>query len=105
MSGIQLRHLLDLKQKQANLSEAWSSRTQAEESSKLSEEAIKQGRSIMLFTVVTIIFVSSSRFGTCCQCTNFGTAATLLFLLRIWDEHSRAQWWYIWDGLRSSDNV
>ncbi|KAF4541117.1 Ankyrin repeat protein [Lasiodiplodia theobromae] len=48
-----LEHLLDLKQKQANLWEARSSREGA-------EEAAKQGRTILVFTVVTIIFLPLS---------------------------------------------
>lgn len=48
-----LKHLLDLKQKQANLWEARSSREGA-------EEAAKQGNTLMIFTVVTIIFLPLS---------------------------------------------
>ena len=43
---------MDLKQKQANWSEALSSRAQA-------KEASKQGLTIVVFTIVTIIFVSN----------------------------------------------
>jgi hypothetical protein len=43
--------LLDLKQKQANITEAKNSR-------KRSEETAKQGVAIMVFTLVTIVFVS-----------------------------------------------
>ncbi|CAG8971164.1 hypothetical protein HYALB_00010139 [Hymenoscyphus albidus] len=46
-----INHLLDLKQKHANLSEASQAREQA-------EQTTKQGRTIMVFTTVTIIFVS-----------------------------------------------
>ncbi|KAK3389954.1 hypothetical protein B0H63DRAFT_519190 [Podospora didyma] len=46
----QLYHLMDLKQKQANWSEALSSRAQA-------KEAAKQGLTIVVFTIVTIIFL------------------------------------------------
>jgi hypothetical protein len=56
--------LLDLKQKQASVIEARSARKevkassdQAEASVSLAYEAVKQGWSIMLFTIVTIIFV------------------------------------------------
>ena len=73
-------HLLDLKQKQANVVEALSASKQAEASKdqliqaneqtreqvnlaklvkKDSEVAARQGRTVMLFTVVTIIFVRS----------------------------------------------
>jgi Mg2+ and Co2+ transporter CorA len=48
-----LRHQIDLKQKQANISEARSSRRQAEASA-------RHGRIILLFTVVTIIFLPMS---------------------------------------------
>ena len=47
--------LLDLKQKQANINEAKSSRKQ-------SEETAKQGVAIMVFTLVTTAFVSLSIF-------------------------------------------
>lgn len=47
----QLVHLLGLKQQQAAVVQAWQSVQQA-------EEAVKQGRAIMVFTVITIIFVS-----------------------------------------------
>ena|ERR1700760_3030966 len=51
----QVVHLLDLKQKQANLWEARSARAQA-------EETANQGNTLLLFTIVTIVFVSSSSF-------------------------------------------
>ncbi|KAF3919428.1 Ankyrin-3 [Orbilia brochopaga] len=46
-----INHLLDLRQKQANLEEAVWAR-------KSSEETSRQGKTILVFTVVTIIFVS-----------------------------------------------
>ena len=46
-----LKDLMELKQQQAGVMEA-------REAVKQGEESLKQGRSIMLFTVVTIIFVS-----------------------------------------------
>lgn len=46
----QINHLLDLKQKNANIYEAIQARVQA-------EETTKQGRTILVFTIVTIIFV------------------------------------------------
>ena len=49
---MKLRDLLDFKQKQANVSEAHSARQQA-------EQAKNQGQSIMVFTIITIIFVST----------------------------------------------
>ncbi|KAG4431028.1 hypothetical protein IFR05_013486 [Cadophora sp. M221] len=59
--------LLDLKQKQTNVSEARSSRFQAELANKQAEQATnqaietaKQGKSIMLFTTVTILFLPLS---------------------------------------------
>ncbi|TGO07790.1 hypothetical protein BTUL_0247g00190 [Botrytis tulipae] len=76
-----LNHLLDLKQKQANVSEALSSRKQMESSAlqaaaanKLAEisleqtyvaneqavESVRQGRTVLVFTVVTIIFLPLS---------------------------------------------
>jgi Mg2+ and Co2+ transporter CorA len=50
---LQLEGLLSLKQQQASLVEA-------DASLKLSYQSIAQGRSIMLFTVVTIIFLPLS---------------------------------------------
>ncbi|KAI1409325.1 hypothetical protein F5Y13DRAFT_92301 [Hypoxylon sp. FL1857] len=59
--------LLDLKQKQASISEAISARKQAENSAhyaqqqaEQAEETAKQGRTLMLFTVVTILFLPLS---------------------------------------------
>ena len=49
-----LKDLMELKQQQAGVVEA-------REAVKQGEESLKQGRSIMLFTVVTIIFVSITR--------------------------------------------
>ena len=57
MLTCKLCDLLDLKQKQANIQEARSARKMAEQSAKQAESAAKQGRTVMLFTVVTIIFV------------------------------------------------
>lgn len=50
--GHQLKDLLDLKQQQANVLEARQSRKQA-------VIAAKQGKVVLVFTVVTIVFVSS----------------------------------------------
>lgn len=79
----QLNHLLDLKQKQANVSEALSARKQAENTSRQAElsaqhaaegvvqaelareqaeATAQQGRTVLVFTVVTIIFVCSTPF-------------------------------------------
>ncbi|KAH8585559.1 hypothetical protein B0O99DRAFT_603206 [Bisporella sp. PMI_857] len=64
-----LRDLLDLKQKQASVIEARSARKEVKASSDQAEEfvslaygAVRQGRSIMLFTIVTIIFLPLSFF-------------------------------------------
>ena len=56
---LQLNHLLDLKQKQANASEARSARKQAEDTAVQAEQTTKQGKTVLVFTVVTIIFVRS----------------------------------------------
>jgi hypothetical protein len=50
-----LTDLLALKQQQASVVQAW-------QSVKQSEEAVSQGRAIMMFTVVTIFFVSATQF-------------------------------------------
>jgi len=64
-----LQDLLDLKQKQASVIEARSARRdakasadQAEASTSLAYETVKQGWSIMIFTIVTIIFLPLSFF-------------------------------------------
>lgn len=49
----QLDHLLNLKQQQASVFQTWQSTKQA-------EETMRQGRAIIIFTVMTIIFVSIS---------------------------------------------
>jgi hypothetical protein len=61
----QLKDLLDLKQKQANVVEARSQRHQAQESAKLAKETTKQGRAILLFTMITIIFVREPIYHLC----------------------------------------
>ncbi|KAI1080947.1 hypothetical protein F5B20DRAFT_84801 [Whalleya microplaca] len=48
-----VKDLLDLKQQQASVVQAW-------QAVKQSEETIKQGRSIMMFTLVTIVFLPLS---------------------------------------------
>lgn len=50
---MQIKELLALEQQQAIV-------VQAYESVKQAEETVKQGRAIMMFTVVTIVFVSST---------------------------------------------
>lgn len=52
---LQVNDLLSLKQQQASVVQAW-------ESVKQAEEAVRQGRAIMMFTVITIIFVSKQKF-------------------------------------------
>jgi hypothetical protein len=47
----QIKDLMDLRQKHANLSEARLARQQAEDTG-------KQGNTIMVFTIITVIFVS-----------------------------------------------
>jgi len=62
-----LNLLVDLKQKQNNVMEARFSRKELAQSVKLTKAATKQadetgkqGKTIMVFTVVTIVFVSST---------------------------------------------
>jgi hypothetical protein len=57
-NGFKLYHLIDLKQKQGNFSEAFSARKQTESTAKQAEESAKIGKIVMVLTVVTIIFVS-----------------------------------------------
>ena len=73
MSG-QLYHLIDLKQKQANILESLAMRKttdilarhaeegaiQAREAQQQTDQAIKQGRTVLLFTVVAVVFVRLS---------------------------------------------
>jgi len=47
---MQIKDLMDLKQKHANLSEAESARQQAMDTG-------KQGNTIMVFTIITVVFV------------------------------------------------
>ncbi|KAH8652160.1 hypothetical protein BX600DRAFT_472039 [Xylariales sp. PMI_506] len=55
-----LDFLVDLKQKQSNVMDARSARVQAEESLKMTKESEKQGKTIMVFTIVTIVFLPLS---------------------------------------------
>ncbi|KAI0006728.1 hypothetical protein F4779DRAFT_549192 [Xylariaceae sp. FL0662B] len=52
-TAISVKDLLELKQQQASVVQAW-------QAIKQSEETIKQGRSIMMFTLVTIVFLPLS---------------------------------------------
>ncbi|RDL33135.1 uncharacterized protein BP5553_08574 [Venustampulla echinocandica] len=73
---IALKDLLDLKQKQANVAEARSQRHQA-------EETTTQGKAILLFTIITIIFLPLSFLCSffAIQIVEFPTL-TLSFVLR-----------------------
>ena len=75
-----LQDLMDLKQRQANVSEARSARAQVEVST-------RHGRSIMLFTVVTIIFLPmsflASVFGMNSTQLNNGSNLSIGFILSI----------------------
>ncbi|KAH0533884.1 hypothetical protein FGG08_007498 [Glutinoglossum americanum] len=53
----QLQNLLDLKQKEANVSEARSGNLQAQAAYLQAQTAQRQGKTILIFTVVTIIFL------------------------------------------------
>ncbi|KAE9362676.1 hypothetical protein N431DRAFT_144786 [Stipitochalara longipes BDJ] len=55
-----LQDLLDLKSKQANVSEARSQRHQAEAAVQQGKEIAKQGKAIILFTIITIVFLPLS---------------------------------------------
>lgn len=58
LTAQQLSTLVDLKQKQNNMIDARTARLQAEQSHLMTLEAEKQGRTLMVFTIVTIVFVS-----------------------------------------------
>ncbi|CAG9992223.1 unnamed protein product [Clonostachys byssicola] len=55
-----LNFLVDLKQKQNNVEEARATRIQAQASFKMTVESEKQGKTLMLFTVATIVFLPLS---------------------------------------------
>ncbi|KAI0592859.1 hypothetical protein F4775DRAFT_60436 [Biscogniauxia sp. FL1348] len=55
-----IRSLLDLKQKQATIAEALSTVSYAKQEAEQAEESTRQGRTLMLFTVVTILFLPLS---------------------------------------------
>ncbi|CAH0045821.1 unnamed protein product [Clonostachys solani] len=55
-----LNFLVDLKQKQSNVIDARATRIQAQASFKMAVESEKQGKTLMLFTVATIVFLPLS---------------------------------------------
>jgi hypothetical protein len=82
---MKLRDLLDFKQKQANVSEAHSARQQA-------EEAKNQGQSIMVFTIITIIFVSTLNGHSYQNLNSHLTATIVLHCCNLQYECNRDQW-------------
>lgn len=84
-TSIALKDLLSLKQQQASLVEA-------REAVKQGEETLRQGRAIMLFTIVTIIFVSA-RVRTCnVQRTDEHLATSFFFHWYLWHECDEPYW-------------
>ena len=88
--------MLDLKQKQANVIEARSARKevkassdQTEASVSLAYEAVKQGRSIMIFTIVTIVFVGFEKLCSKLTLTDRKIASSFFFHQFVWDERTR----------------
>lgn len=76
----QLDHLLNLKQQQASVFQTWQSTKQA-------EETMRQGRAIIIFTVMTIIFVSADfPIGSREICSLDTIAATWLHRKHLWHE-------------------
>ncbi|KAK1249258.1 hypothetical protein MKX07_002774 [Trichoderma sp. CBMAI-0711] len=59
-TNVALSTLVDLKQKQNNMIDARTARLQAEQSHLMTLEAEKQGRTLMVFTIVTIVFLPLS---------------------------------------------
>ncbi|KAL6873039.1 hypothetical protein J3F83DRAFT_731846 [Trichoderma novae-zelandiae] len=59
-TNLALSTLVDLKQKQNNMIDARAARQQAEQSHRMTLEAEKQGKTLMVFTIVTIIFLPLS---------------------------------------------
>ena len=57
-----LNDLLSLKQAQGNVLEARSARQQAEATNAQAEETSRQGKTILLFTIITVFFVSIYEF-------------------------------------------
>jgi len=68
-----------LKQQQAGV-------VQAREAVRQAEETLRQGRSIMLFTVITIIFVRQSRLESVTKLTNFLVTA-FIRIQYLWHEY------------------
>ena len=56
--SLQVNDLLGLKQQQASVIQAY-------QAIKQGEETVKQGKAILLFTVMTIIFVRQARYQVC----------------------------------------
>jgi hypothetical protein len=86
---VQLKDLLTLKQQQAGVIEA-------REAVKQAAETLKQGQSIMLFTVVTIIFVSPSRplfVLLVWPFANNRAAPVVVLRDAVWHERRRIQRW------------
>lgn len=61
---LQVEDLLEPKQQQAGVVQAW-------QSAKYRDEAMIQGQSIFVFTIVTIIFVSVSPVGFSTHCCEY----------------------------------
>lgn len=83
LTTMQLFDILDLKSKTAMLAEARSSATQARSSA-------KQGRAVMLFTIITVIFVSCHRaiiYSITYQ-DRKSTASPLVLHLLLWSKRS-----------------
>ncbi|KAL7926410.1 hypothetical protein ACQKWADRAFT_309247 [Trichoderma austrokoningii] len=55
-----LTNLVDLKQKQSTMIDTRTTRLQAEESHKMSLESERQGKTLLVFTIVTIVFLPLS---------------------------------------------
>lgn len=82
LSRWQLLSLLDLKQKQASIFQAKAAVVYSEQLADQARETAIQGRTLMLFTVVTILFVSDNAF--------FMTTSLILTAPRIISYHSRS---------------
>jgi hypothetical protein len=61
----QIEQLLDLKHKQANLLEEQMTRVLTSAIFRINEETDKQGKTLMWFTTVTIVFVRLPMFSRC----------------------------------------
>lgn len=74
-----VHELLSLKQQQASVVQQEASVAQARQASRQAEASVRQGRSIMVFTIITIVFLPLSFIASVFGMNNveFGTSTTI----------------------------